>query len=86
MDDYQLERLNTRSFEQLIQALGTEILWPQLMIFGDGPMVGAKRRLMERSSIHQPRRVGTDTASCKQSSANNQIQRQRRMQTGESSN
>ena len=37
MPDYQLERLNTRSFEQLIQALGTEILGPQLMIFGDGP-------------------------------------------------
>jgi hypothetical protein len=37
MHDYQLERLNTPSFEQLIQALGTEILGPQLMIFGDGP-------------------------------------------------
>jgi hypothetical protein len=37
MHDYQLERLNTRSFEQLIQALGTEIIGPQLMIFGDGP-------------------------------------------------
>lgn len=37
MHDYQLERLNTRSFEQLIQALGTAILGPQLMIFGDGP-------------------------------------------------
>jgi len=37
MLDYQLERLNTRSFEQLIQALGIEILGPQLMIFGDGP-------------------------------------------------
>src|SRR5688572_11475983 len=36
MHDYQLERLNTRSFEQLIQALGTEIIGPQLMIFGDG--------------------------------------------------
>lgn len=37
MHDYQLERLNTRSFEQLIQALGLEIIGKQLMIFGDGP-------------------------------------------------
>ncbi|MFT4589271.1 MAG: hypothetical protein ACI9VS_003643 [Candidatus Binatia bacterium] len=37
MHDYQLERLNTRSFEQLIQALGIEIIGPQLMVFGDGP-------------------------------------------------
>jgi len=28
MHDYQLERLDTRSFEQLIQALGTEIIGP----------------------------------------------------------
>ncbi|MBF0546699.1 MAG: hypothetical protein HQM08_19790 [Candidatus Riflebacteria bacterium] len=37
MPDYQLERLNTRSFEQLVQALGLAIIGPQLMIFGDGP-------------------------------------------------
>lgn len=37
MHDYQLERLNTRSFEQLVQALGLEIIGKQLMIFGDGP-------------------------------------------------
>ncbi|GAT32141.1 hypothetical protein TSACC_2538 [Terrimicrobium sacchariphilum] len=37
MHDYQLERLNTRSFEQLIQALGLEIIGKQLMVFGDGP-------------------------------------------------
>ena len=37
MHDYQLERLNTRSFEQLVQAIGLEIIGPQLMIFGDGP-------------------------------------------------
>lgn len=37
MHDYQLDRLNTRSFEQLIQALGLEIIGPHLMIFGDGP-------------------------------------------------
>jgi hypothetical protein len=37
MHDYDLERLNTRSFEQLIQALGTKIIGHHLMIFGDGP-------------------------------------------------
>lgn len=37
MHDYQLERLNTRSFEQLVQALGLEIIGKQLMVFGDGP-------------------------------------------------
>lgn len=37
MHDYQLERLNTRSFEQLVQALGLEVIGKQLMVFGDGP-------------------------------------------------
>ncbi|MBF0410846.1 MAG: hypothetical protein HQM10_26105 [Candidatus Riflebacteria bacterium] len=37
MPDYQLERLNTRSFEQLVQALGLAIVGPQLIIYGDGP-------------------------------------------------
>lgn len=37
MNDYQLERLNARSFEQLIQAIGLEVIGKQLMIFGDGP-------------------------------------------------
>ena len=37
MHDYQLDRLNTRSFEQLTQALGLETLGKQLTIFGDGP-------------------------------------------------
>lgn len=37
MNDYQLERLNTRSFEQLIQALALEILGRKVTVFGDGP-------------------------------------------------
>ena len=37
MNDYQLERLNTRSFEQLIQALALETLGRHITIFGDGP-------------------------------------------------
>ncbi|MEW6305407.1 MAG: hypothetical protein AB1705_18170, partial [Verrucomicrobiota bacterium] len=37
MHDYQLEHLNTRSFEQLIQAIGIEVLGPQMLVFGDGP-------------------------------------------------
>jgi hypothetical protein len=47
MPDYQLERLDTRSFEQLIQALGTQILGPQLMIFGDGPDGGREATFKE---------------------------------------
>lgn len=37
MHDYELERLNTRSFEQLVQALAAKVIGPGLMIFGDGP-------------------------------------------------
>jgi hypothetical protein len=37
MHDYQLEHLNTRSFEQLAQALALAIIGNQAMIFGDGP-------------------------------------------------
>ncbi len=53
MHDYQLERLNTRSFEQLIQALGTEIIGPQLMIFGDGPD-GGREATFEGSTKYPP--------------------------------
>ena len=37
MHDYELDRLNTRSFEQLVQALGIAVLGSNLSIFGDGP-------------------------------------------------
>src|SRR5713226_5071753 len=37
MPDYNLSGLSPRSFEQLVQALGTKILGPGLVIFGDGP-------------------------------------------------
>ena len=37
MPDYDLSRLNSRSFEQLVQALAVGILGPGLVIFGDGP-------------------------------------------------
>ena len=50
MPDYQLERLDTSSFEQLIQALGMEILGPQLMIFGDGPDGGREATLSGQPS------------------------------------
>lgn len=33
MNDYQLERLNTRSFEQLVQALALEVLGRQVAVF-----------------------------------------------------
>ena len=37
MPDYDLSRLSTRSFEQLIQSLAAKILGPGLVVFGDGP-------------------------------------------------
>ena len=37
MGDYDLSRLSTRSFEQLIQALTAKIIGPNIVIFGDGP-------------------------------------------------
>ena len=37
MPDYNLSGLSTRSFEQLIQALGAKLFGPNLVIFGDGP-------------------------------------------------
>jgi hypothetical protein len=37
MPDYDLSRLSTRSFEQLVQALSAQILGPGLVVFGDGP-------------------------------------------------
>ena len=37
MGDYDLSRLSSRSFEQLIQALAAKILGPGLVVFGDGP-------------------------------------------------
>jgi hypothetical protein len=35
--DYDLSRLSTRTFEQLVQALAIEALGPGTMVFGDGP-------------------------------------------------
>jgi hypothetical protein len=37
MPDYDLTRLSSRSFEQLIQSLALKVLTPGLIIFGDGP-------------------------------------------------
>jgi hypothetical protein len=37
MSDYDLTRLNTRSFEQLTQSLALKIIGPQVIVYGDGP-------------------------------------------------
>lgn len=37
MTDYDLTRLNTRSFEQLTQSLALKIIGPQITVYGDGP-------------------------------------------------
>ena len=36
MADYDLSRLSSRSFEQLIQAISTEIIDSNVIVFGDG--------------------------------------------------
>lgn len=35
--DYELWRLSTRSFEQLVQSLSADLIGPNIVIFGDGP-------------------------------------------------
>ena len=37
MPEYDLNRLNNRSFEQLVQALAVDVFGQGLIIFGDGP-------------------------------------------------
>ena len=37
MPEYDLNRLNNRSFEQLVQALAVDVFGPGLVVFGDGP-------------------------------------------------
>ena len=37
MADYDLSRLSSRSFEQLVQALATRVIGPGVLPFGDGP-------------------------------------------------
>jgi hypothetical protein len=54
MPDYELERLNTRSFEQLTQALAIRILGSQVVIFGDGPD-GGREATFEGKVSHQTR-------------------------------
>jgi len=36
MPDYPFENLNTRSFEQLVQALACKVIGPHILIYGDG--------------------------------------------------
>lgn len=52
MNDYQLERLNTRSFEQLVQALALAVLGHQVSVFGDGPDGG--REAAFRGGVNFP--------------------------------
>ena len=52
MHDYPLEHLNTRSFEQLVQALSLAVLGSSVSIFGDGPDGG--REATFEGQIHYP--------------------------------
>lgn len=48
--DFDLERLNTRSFEQLVQALCLEVIGRQVVVFGDGPDGGREATFHGRVS------------------------------------
>ena len=42
MADYDLSRLSSRSFEQLVQSLAAKVIGPGVVIFGDGPDGGPR--------------------------------------------
>ena len=46
--DYDLSRLNSRSFEQLIQVLAAKVLGQGLVVFGDGPDGGREATIQGR--------------------------------------
>jgi hypothetical protein len=48
--DYNLEGLSPRSFEQLIQAISSNVLGPGLVVFGDGPDGGREATFQGRTS------------------------------------
>ena len=74
MPDYDLSGLSSRSFEQLIQALATQVLGPGIVVFGDGPD-GGREATFERE-VHFPTPVdgwngyGVVQAKCRQRSGN----------------
>ena len=47
MPDYDLSRLSSRSFEQLVQSLAARLLGPGIVVFGDGPD-GGREATFER--------------------------------------
>jgi len=46
--DYDLSRLSTRSFEQLVQALAAAVMGPGIVIFGDGADGGREATFSSR--------------------------------------
>ena len=47
MPDYDLSRMSSRSFEQLVQSLADRLLGPGIVVFGDGPD-GGREATFER--------------------------------------
>jgi len=84
MPDYELERLNTRSFEQLIQSLGTKVLGPQIMIFGDGPDGGREATFDGLINYPPTKKAWNGYGLYRRSSGKNRTHNQRRMQIGRS--
>ncbi len=52
--DYDLSRLSTRSFEQLVQALALAVIGPGIVIFGDGPDGGREATFNGRINFPSP--------------------------------
>jgi hypothetical protein len=53
--EYNLYRLNSRSFEQLVQALAAKVIAPGIVMFGDGPDGG--REAAHRGKVPYPSRA-----------------------------
>lgn len=54
MADYDLSRLETRSFEQLIQAIALKVIGPKTIIFGDGRDGGREATFEGKISYGEP--------------------------------
>ena len=54
MPDYDLSRLSSRSFEQLIQSLAIRVLGPGIVVFGDGPDGGREATFERKLNFPTP--------------------------------
>lgn len=62
MPDYDLSRLSSYSFEQLIQSLAVRLLGPGIVFSEMGRMADVKRLLNVKSPFPRPTMAGMDMA------------------------